>query len=657
MSKLALSPHVFRVSLVLLFSALSFGVSHAQVEKGRILLGRTPVPAGAELGQFNPRSNVEQPFFLFVQKSENFQNAELFVRLRQLEMSVTKDQQGKEITRPGRVLQELGETTVEAKDSMPVLVRFGTPKADAKAAEGGKPAPLAFKALLGPPRWYLQVEVFDGKPGAGASAPLSRIFPVAVLVPSEYLRFTNLSYATGEKVETNTFAIDIEASPQFTGPPCLVELVLLPDLIPGLRKDKIVGNLRQSLSTEQRAIQLRAVGLAFDKETPANGVVALTVDGYPRALLFSVDFNRASTEQNPTTVTARAPVARLLDHRKAMVPSPKALISLEVDHANNESQLQLGIDRNRSNTYEPKLGELTILHGDRDRRVSIATAGPEGAIVLKTEVRDWQVPIDTAGFIGRLPYRLRVLDPEGKELLNAEQKPLPISTTGVEGYLAFDETPPVGVDFVADKEFPQELERGRRLRVEATGKDEESEIDRVEFFVGKFVKNKDGKEEIPPNADTVQGEPVAGKKDAWYAMLPGLERAGTANLSVQFVNKAGQSTNRTIEIRLIDPPAPGAGNIGGAAAAPSKLKVSGTVAEGDVPQPDLEVVLKDDKGAVKGITKTSKDPKTVGTFVFENVAPGAYTVSAAKVDSNTKGEKGVTVGSQDVKNVDLKLYR
>jgi hypothetical protein len=69
------------------------------------------------------------------------------------------------------------------------------------------------------------------------------------------------------------------------------------------------------------------------------------------------------------------------------------------------------------------------------------------------------------------------------------------------------------------------------------------------------------------------------------------------------------------------------------------------------------VVLRDDKGAPKATTKTVKEGKLKGTFKFENVPPGVYTVLSIKLASKTKGEVPVTVEASDVKDVEIKLLR
>ena len=75
--------------------------------------------------------------------------------------------------------------------------------------------------------------------------------------------------------------------------------------------------------------------------------------------------------------------------------------------------------------------------------------------------------------------------------------------------------------------------------------------------------------------------------------------------------------------------------------------------EGDRPQANLEVVLKDDKGKDKDKAKTKKD----GSFAFEDVAPGNYSVATSKEASVTKGESSVKVVSDKTAKVEVKLFR
>ena len=241
-------------------------------------------------------------------------------------------------------------------------------------------------------------------------------------------------------------------------------------------------------------------------------------------------------------------------------------------------------------------------------------------------------------------------------MLDKNSKEIP-GVQPAEVVLMFDDTPPIKVKFAAPKEFPRQLVRGEPLPVKATGSDPESGIRRAVFFLGKPVVNKDGHPELPPKVEVVKGELSPGPEPkTWTAKaaipLPDAKKGMVMDISVQFVNGANQSTFDTIKIELIEP------GSGDAKLAGKKLKIEGTVVQGGIAQPNLEVVLRDDKGAVKGTTKTATGlvkGSARGSFTFINVPPGVYTVSATNSASKSRGRADVTVVNSDVSNVQINL--
>jgi len=81
--------------------------------------------------------------------------------------------------------------------------------------------------------------------------------------------------------------------------------------------------------------------------------------------------------------------------------------------------------------------------------------------------------------------------------------------------------------------------------------------------------------------------------------------------------------------------------------------VQGVVMEGDRPQPNLQVYLKARDGRVVATEKT----RPYGAFVFDNVAPGLYSVASAKAESTTVGETPVSVESGKTKSIVVQLVR
>src|SRR5207253_416665 len=96
-------------------------------------------------------------------------------------------------------------------------------------------------------------------------------------------------------------------------------------------------------------------------------------------------------------------------------------------------------------------------------------------------------------------------------------------------------------------------------------------------------------------------------------------------LSVQFTNGVGQSTFATTTIMLTDgdkKPGPG--------------RIVGVVKEGPNPQDGMEVTLSPtDAKTPQEKDKNTKTTKTKadGSYVFENVDPGKYTLNCTKLIS------------------------
>src|SRR5207248_7472644 len=98
--------------------------------------------------------------------------------------------------------------------------------------------------------------------------------------------------------------VQVKAGEQFAGPPAKVELVVLPERVPGFvagqeRKGVYGGNLTR----RGEELSLVAEDLRFGGSTTRRGPVYLTVDGYDRAFTFNVTFPPAGTAGAPVEVT------------------------------------------------------------------------------------------------------------------------------------------------------------------------------------------------------------------------------------------------------------------------------------------------------------------------------------------------------------------
>ncbi len=205
--------------------------------------------------------------------------------------------------------------------------------------------------------------------------------------------------------------------------------------------------------------------------------------------------------------------------------------------------------------------------------------------------------------------------------------------------VVLDGSAPAGVKFV---NLPKKLPRGDLLPVSAECAEPKS-IKEVVFFVGKL--GPDGK--IPANAIQAPGELTDKEKGIWSAKLEApTDQKGKFDISVQFVKVTGLVATDTIKIELVDPVKEG----------PPKASIEGKIVSvGGQPQgPGIPVELRDANGAVKDSTKT--DDKS--NYLFKDVAPGSYRISAVRTGTNTKGATTTSVKEGEKKtDVDVKLSR
>jgi hypothetical protein len=599
----------------------------AQGDKGlQLLFSTNPKEPTEPMRSLLLRPNVTQEFFLYVQN-----------------MTGNPRKVKVELQAGGQPVAN-GTATLEAqKGANRVVFAAASP-----APGPGQPPPApavkgpALAKLEGP----IQVRLFGDK-----GEPLD-VLEIGMGKPYEHVD-VDINYYPGEKKgKKNTLEVKLEAKGSFFGPPCRVELVLRPDRIPGLvegqRKE---GSYAGYLKGKGSKLILEAQDLQF-RGDEAKGLVYLTIDGYERAMTYYATFAREGGKSTPERIVG--PVLRL-NHAPAALPAPNFTVGVEADNLVAASQIELGLYRNAS--LEVEEGGLTKqFAGDRQVQVFFGSS-PEGGLLFEPKTQDWNALLDTSGIFGRRALALRLIG-KGKEILVLDSKKIPKiesfretdqnRTKEIVEPLILDGTPPEGVKLFVDlpKVLPKaakgspdyQLPRGAPLPLKATGEDPESDIVKVVFFAGKPAA--DGK--LPANV--VEGSPTDEDRTTWVAQLPvATDKKGSLEVSVQFTNGVGLTASDTIVIQLVDAP-PGAA---------AKTVIEGVVTEGDRPTPNVAVVLKDDKGAAKETAKTDKK----GYYVFQDVAPGSYRVTASRVASRTTAEAAVQIQAGQKKTVNLQLKR
>jgi hypothetical protein len=425
---------------------------------------------------------------------------------------------------------------------------------------------------------------------------------VRIASPREYVEVTGIEYIPAHDGQ-NHLRVRLRARGPLAGRPCVAELVLDPEQIPGLLGVQ-GGTLRGALPADGKELTLHATGLRLAPSAAEEGTVSLTIDGCARCFVFRVTFARQGDRPlSPREVFQ--PALRIRAARFARA-APGFPATLQADSAPADATLELSLGQMEGATF---IAEMTQrFPAPRQERIGFWPSGPDGGPLVQAGLRDWTASLDLSGVTGPRVLRARLLSAGGQELLTATAP------------LIVDGTPPEGVAFV---DPPQQAVRTQPLTVQAAGRDPLSGIDTVVFFVGRPA---DGKP--PPTAVLVPGRPAGPDRAVWTAKLTvPPDPRGSIDVTAQFINGVGESTFATTTIELLDK------------APPPPTRITGTVCEGPRPQPGLDVVLRDEKGAIKARTKTADD----GTFTFENIAPGTYKVSTSKPATQRKGEASVTV--------------
>ncbi len=503
-----------------------------------------------------------------------------------------------------------GEAKVELgpKDTKPI--HFGP-------APTGAPPDGVFTDLAGD----LQVKLLD--PEDGNKVVDTRTIRVRVAAAADYTKVTDIRFTPPAQRDRglgsgqNKLTVTVQATADLTGPPCPVELILPAARIPGFLGVR-AGTQRGELAPRGR-LTLDAENLQLADGAAEDGVAYLAVDGDERAYVFRTTFARLG---DPTTPREDiAPALRLVTGRFGASGAASA-VTLEVDRPPEGASLELSLGRYRNGTFE---GDASYTRPTAKRqRIACSPTGPGGALLFEASTGDWQIQPETSKVVGPRVLRGRLLDKDGQAIRTE------FAT------LTLDDKAPQAIHFV---EVPRLAKKDAPLVLKAMADASLSGISEVFFFPGRDVQNK------PPQGVTpIAGKPVDEAKTTWTATLPlHVEKAGPAEFTAQFVNRAGLSTFATVTIELID----------GDPSAVLPGRVEGVVQEGAIPQPGLTVSLRDEKGVEKQTAKTDEN----GAFVFEKVTPGKYQLVTMKSATRRQGSAAIAVVADQTTVAAIKLLK
>jgi hypothetical protein len=622
----------------------------------------------ARIDQLYLRPNVEQAAYLYVHNpADGRDRTDIAVILWQ----GGKDSKGRIELARGKVAVKKGQTARVAlaapggaKPAAPPPPQAPAPAAGEKAAPPPVPAPTGLRLVS---RTDLTLQVIDEKEQLATERQLEeRTVVVDVRSPRELLE----QAVPNVPKDSNTFVVQLKFNktvPLFTDKPAKVRLDIRPDLNPELVPDPNAGTYEADLPTDGEA-RLVAEGVRFAGGEPARRscIVAVTLDGVDRALLFRTNFSGV-----PTEVPDTEPFVNVKPTATKLLPGKPCQVQMEFSNVDEKANpfADLRLDRfNRTDLRkgfdDAKSDLVQHLAGLRKKETYVRFGGPDDAIGLTTVLIDWSYDFPTAGVFGVRTFKLQAVNPRtGPETwVPTERQAAAQAEFRVYNVrpIALDRTPPA-----AKIALPTvKLVAGDKVTVTAHVTEDLTDITQVLFYLGD-----------PPAADAklVPGRLVKGKllKDAgpqldrdaglgprdrvYEAVLTLPEQRGPVQIGVKAVNEVGLASKDDEGISFViadvlPPPTP---------KEKEKEKTTGTIKgkimQGSRAQPKLPVTLWDAAGKTLIKSTTSDDN---GDYKFEDVPAGSYIVASVKKQDSAKGKAPATVeGGKTTEGVDLNVLR
>jgi hypothetical protein len=382
------------------------------------------------------------------------------------------------------------------------------------------------------------------------------------------------------------------------------------------------------------------------EELTGEGEAYVRVDGYDRAFTFPIKLaaSGAINARPREEIRVRIQVPRYAK------PSPKLEVLLETDGPlQDDYRVKLEMDKTGEKV---RFRDEVDMPGLRQQKAFLGVSAAK-TLVCQADVTDWRPLFDTPETFGDIWIRVSVWkrNPQTKDYekvkvtypLGARGPLAPIEadvdSKNLFARVSFDNSKPEDLQFV---NLPKEWSARRPLDVRVKMRPRtpmQAPIGKVIFFRGKAPK--DDKGEIKEEDIFFMEEGPDPKKSEWSFILPPQIKVEPVLLSAQFTTLTGAKATISEPLALV------AGNAGKAT-----FIIKGKVVYGEDLQPDKIVTLVDAKAKEKA-TQTMTD-KT-GTFVFNDVAPGAYVVVSTFSFRNLEGRVPVEIKDADKTDVLIKL--
>lgn len=565
----------------------------AGTQQFEVLLGTTPVAPDPSLTRLRLRPVV------------NLQNYYLFVR----NPTSTPRQVTVELTTGPATSGDIQQIKATATATIPA-------RQTQRITFAGDPAPAdkPLPEIAGP----IDVTVIDAVTAATSTDTQPKVLghraiPVEIADPRAYVQCDSAVFNPGGGVKPNQLSLILQASEMPAGPPCVVQLVLPADRIPGFA-GAARGSFRGVLAPTGSPLTLFAQGLRLGEGDGGPSYFYLTVDNCTRALVFQATLPHSG---QPTTPQLQITPALRINAPQLALASPQFNFLLEADEAPSTATLEVQLGQTlASGVYT---GEVTQRYPTaRHHRIGFAPVGAAKELSFSAAIEDWQPAINTTGIVGKRKLRCRLLGPDGSTICMAEQS------------LVLDNSPP---DISPLVSLPALAGATTELKVNVIATDDLSGVADVMVFVGKPENGQP-----PKGAKIAIAEKSPLSPNSWQATLKLPEDVGPATITALATNGVGLSQTISSTLEVVP------------AASLADGKIVGSVTEGSRPQPNLAVVLMSGANQVAKTTTSS-----TGQFVFPQVKPGSYKVNASKPSSLRKGESDVEVQSGQTAQSNISL--
>ncbi|QEH33048.1 hypothetical protein OJF2_15440 [Aquisphaera giovannonii] len=532
------------------------------------------------------------------------------------------------------VLASTGEKPIPLPGNSTVPVKALAP------ASAGMTPPKENEPLIEAPA-ALRLRMSEPAAGGGGLVVVQPIRP-EIANPADYVGVMLAQFTPEFQGQPNQLKLVFRALPGMTGPPCQVELVLPADraLFPALLSPETAGK-RADLLRKGDDLTLVAEGLRLDPGVAQQrGSFQVNLDGVKRALWYQAQFNNAGGVER-AVVEAAPPRVRFRTERTVKPNESTDLrVFYQVDKAPANSRLTFALGRPAAGGFaadkeaEPR--------PPRRSHVGLAV-GDGGVLLFEAAVEDW-ADAYRLNIRGKRLAVARLLDPAGRELDRYEEE------------LVLDDQPPA----IREIAVPPEVEDGGApfdARIVVTPP--VSGVREVVYVAGP--KALDDAEFAKAHAEkkTAQARRSGGDRE-WIAPVS-IPKDATGRLFITARAESGVGLTGlrgdVVKIRprpapaddmaakkKDQPPAPGA--------------IEGTVIEAGLPQPNLRVLLmnekeKDPAKAVVKNTTTDDD----GKFKLTDIAPGEYYIYSMNDVSKRYYYKPVSVPPGQTATLKMELLR